>query len=261
MKIIDLTKEYEQLYFKCLEDWSDEMKEAGDHKACWYEKMKNQGLGVKLALDDKGTVGGMIQYEPIEYSPAEGQDLYFSPCIWVHGHKKGRGNFQKKGMGKALLQAAEEDVKKRGAKGLVAWGISLPFWMRASWYKKQGYQKVDNLKSAVLLWKPFVEDVQPPRWVRPKQKPHGEPGKVIVTAFHNGCCPVQGLALERAKRAAGTFGERVTFRSIDTFKCDEFLKWGIADGLFIDDKEVRTGPPPSYEKIRKKIAKKVKKLK
>lgn len=260
MKIIDLTEEHEQLYFKCLEDWSDEMKEAGDHKACWYGKMKNQGLGVKLATDDEGTVGGMIQYEPIEYSPAEGHDLYFIPCIWVHGHKKGRGNFQKKGMGKALLRAAEEDVKKRGAKGLVAWGISLPFWMRASWYKKQGYQKVDNLKGAVLLWKPFTEAADPPRWVRPKKKPQGEPGKVIVTVFHNGCCPVQGLALERARRAAGELGDKVTFRSIDTFNRDEFLKWGIADGLFIDEKEVRTGPPPSFKKIRKKIARKVKKL-
>ena len=260
MKIIDLTEEHKQLYFKCLEDWSDEMKEAGDHKACWYKKMKDQGLGVKLATDDKGTVGGMIQYVPIEYSPAEGQDLYFVPCIWVHGYKKGRGNFQKKGMGKALLKAAEEDVKKRGAKGLVAWGISMPFWMKASWYKKQGYQKVDNLKGAVLLWKPSAEDAQPPRWVHPRQKPQGELGKVIVTAFHNGCCPAQGLALERARRAAVELGDKVTFRSIDTFDRNEFLKWGIADGLFIDDKEVRTGPPPSYKKIRKKIAKKVKKL-
>jgi hypothetical protein len=29
---------------------------------------------------------------------------------------------------------------------------------------------------------------------------------------------------------------------------------------YIDDKEVRTGPPPSYKKIKKKIARQVKKL-
>ena len=114
MKIIDLTDEHRELYFKCLEDWSDEMNEAGDHKACWYEKMKDKGLGVKLAVDDQGKVGGMIQYIPIEHSFAEGQDLYVILCIWVHGYKKGRGNFQKKGMGKALIQAAEEDVRAKG---------------------------------------------------------------------------------------------------------------------------------------------------
>ena len=74
----------------------------------------------------------------------EGKELYFKNCIWVHGHKQGRGNFQKKGMGRALLQTAEDDVKAMGVKGTMAWGISLPFWMKASWFRKQGYTKVDK---------------------------------------------------------------------------------------------------------------------
>ena len=76
MKIIDLADEHEQLYFVCLEDWSEEMKEAGDHKEVWYNKMKDKGLRVKLALGDNGQVGGMIQYTSAEHSPIEGQDLY-----------------------------------------------------------------------------------------------------------------------------------------------------------------------------------------
>ena len=115
MKVIDLTPEYEKLYFCCLEDWSDDIKEAGDHKACWYNKMKDKGLKVKLAQDDSGVIGGMIQYLPIELSSFEGKDLYVVLCIWIHGHKQGIGNLQKKGMGKVLLKAAEEDVKNIGA--------------------------------------------------------------------------------------------------------------------------------------------------
>src|SRR4030042_1972786 len=132
MQIIELTEANEKSYFMCLEDWSDEVKEAGTHKELWYNKMKKKGLEGKLAVDDNGTVGGMIQYIPIEHSIVEGKDLYFIYCIWVHGHKKGRGNFQHKGMGKTLLQSVENDVKERGAKGIVAWGISGPFWMKAS---------------------------------------------------------------------------------------------------------------------------------
>ena len=86
----------------------------------------------------------MIQYVPIEQSVAEGNDLYFINCIWVHGYKEGRGSFRKQGMGKSLLQAAETDVEARGAKGLVAWGLVLPFWMKASWFKQHGYTKVDR---------------------------------------------------------------------------------------------------------------------
>lgn len=68
MKVIDLIDEHKELYFVCLEDWSLELPEAGDHKRIWYDAMKGKGLRVKLALDDAGNVGGMIQYAPVERS-------------------------------------------------------------------------------------------------------------------------------------------------------------------------------------------------
>jgi len=262
MKIIDLADEHKQLFFVCLEDWSGEMEEAGDHKEVWCNKMKDKGLRVKLALDDRGEVGGMIQYTPVEHSFVEGKDLYLINCIWVHGYKHGRGNFQKKGMGKALLQAAEDDAKALGAKGIAAWGIPLPFWMKASWFRKQGYTKVDKqgFLGQVLLWKPFTHEAIPPKWIRQKKKPETTSGKVTVTAFLNGWCPAQNLVFERAKRAASEFGDKVVFRDINTFNRETFLEWGISDALFIDNKQVRTGPPPSYDKIRNLISKRVKKL-
>ncbi|MFC1908839.1 GNAT family N-acetyltransferase [Chloroflexota bacterium] len=262
MEIIDLASEHEQLYFVCLEDWSEEMKEAGNHKEAWFNKMKDKGLRVKLALDDRGEVGGMIQYVPIEHSFAEGNALYFINCIWVHGHKRGRGNFQKKGLGKALLQAAEDDVKAIGSEGIVAWGIPLPFWMKASWFKKQGYTRVDKqgLLGEVLLWKPFTNNAIPPKLVKQKKKPEIIPGKVTVTALLNGWCPAQNLVCERARRAASEFGDNVIFSEVNTFNRKNLLEWGISDALFIDDTKMRTGPPPSYEKIRATIAKRSKKL-
>lgn len=260
MQIIDLTDEYRRLYFVCLEDWSEEMKEAGDHKKSWYDRMMDKGLQVKLALDDDGKVGGMIQYLPIEHSFIEGTDQYFINCIWVHGYKAGRGKFQKRGMGKALLQAAEDDVQAKGAKAIAAWGVSMPFWMKASWYKKHGYTRVDKQGIQVLVWKPFTDDAIPPQWIRERKKPGKIPGKVAVTAFLNGWCPAQNLVFERAKRAATEFGDQVSFQEIQTYNKDVFLEWGIADALYVDGKKVRSGPPPSYERIRKIIAKRVKKL-
>ena len=260
MKIIDLTPEHEQLYFMCLEDWSDEMKDAGNHKELWYNKMKDKGLRVKLAQDEDGNAGGMVQYVPIEHSFAEGRGLYFINCIWVHGYKKGRGNFQKKGMGKALLEAAEADAKALGAKGIAAGGISLPFFMRASWFRKRGYKKADKMGIQALLWKPFTADAVPPKWIRQRKKPELVPNKVTVTAFINGWCPAQNMVFERAKRAASEFGDKVIFKQYDTFSREAQNEWGISDALFIDGKEVRTGPPPSFEKIKKMIAKRVKRL-
>ena len=259
MEIIDLTEKYHRQFFCCLEEWSDDIMEAGNHKEVWYGKMKDKGLRVKIAVEND-IACGMIQYVPVENSTIEGKDLYFINCIWVHGHKKGIGNYQKRGIGKALLRAAEDDIRAMNRKGVAAWGLSLPIWMKASWFKKQGYRKIDKNGIAVLIWKPFAEDAVPPRWIKEKKRPQSAKGKVTVTSFINGWCPVQNLAHERAKRASQEFSESVDFREIQTFDREALYEWGISDALFIDDKQVRTGPPPSYKKIRSKIAKKVKRL-
>jgi hypothetical protein len=98
MTIVDLDKTYLDTYCHCLEDWSDEIKEAGSHKEQWVRHMTDKGLWVKLALED-GKAVGMIQYVPIEEAFAEGSGAYFIHCIWVHGYKQGVGNHQKKGIG------------------------------------------------------------------------------------------------------------------------------------------------------------------
>lgn len=256
MKIVDLDKKNSDLFCLCLEDWSDEAKESGDKRRKWYDKMKKRGLRVKLALDENGTVGGMIQYLPIEESFVDGKGLYFIPCIWVHGHKHGRGDFRGKGMGMTLLEAAEEDVKNLGAKGIAAWGIALPFWMKASWFKKHGYKTADKQGVSVLLWKPFTEDAQKPKWYpASKQKPGLTPGKVTVTSYVNGWCMAQNLTYERAKRAAAEAGDTVVFREIDTSDPKIVKETGISDALFVDQKPVRTGPPPKYNKLQKIIKK------
>ncbi len=258
MQIIDMTEAHEADFFCCLEDWSDEAKEAGPRRSEWYRSMQERGLRVKLATDDEGTVGGMIQYAPIESTHVEGEGLYFVYCIWVHGYKKGRGNYQKQGMGKALLAAAENDVRALEGKGLVVWGIRLPFWMKASWFRKQGYRPVDRDGVAILMWKPFTDNAEPPRWIKQKKKPVRAPGKVTVTSFVNGWCMAQNIVHERAKRAVGEFGDQVEHQVFDTFSEEVFEEWGIVDALYIDGKRINTGPPPSYEKIRKKIARRIK---
>ena len=261
MEVVDLTAEHEPLYFLCLEDWSDEIREAGDRKARWFARMKGLGLRVKLAKGGDGRLGGMIQYLPIERSPAEGEGLYFVLCIWVHGYTQGRGNFQKRGMGKALLEAAEADARALGAKGMAAWGLWLPFWMKASWFRRRGYRKADRQGLRVLLWKPFTPDARSPRWIPEKRRSPGTtPGKVTVTSFVNGWCPAQNLVNERARRAAAEFGGDVVFREVDTFEREVVREWGLSDALFIDGRPVSTGPPPSFKKLRKLIGKRVRRL-
>ena len=261
MRITDITPENEHHYFCCLEEWSDEMKEAGDSKQKWYRQMKEKGVRVKYALDENDVIGGMIHYLPVEYSMFEGKNLYVVLCIWVHGYKQGRGNYRKRGMGKALLKAAEEDCKQLGANGLVAWGLAIPVFMKASWFRKQGYKVVARDGMMRLLWRPFNEKALPPKFMKRKKKPVKNEDKTEVVMFRNGWCQAYNISYERSKRALKEFDGKTSLVEYDTTDREVVKEWGITDGLFINGKELWIGPPPSYEKIKKEIDKSVKKIK
>ncbi len=257
MKVIDLTPEHEQLYFVCLEEWSDEMKEAGNQKQLWFNDMKEKGLRVKLVLNDEGVIAGMIQYLPVEYSIIEGKDLYFICCIWVHGHKAGRGDLSGKGLGTALLEATEADVQSLGAKGIVAWGLEMPFWMTAAWYIKHGYEKIDSDGMAALVWKTYADDAVPPKWIKPKKTPTPGENKLKISVFVNGWCLDQNITYERIKRLAAKYPNTVLFEEYNTRDKAVMEEWGLSDAFYFDSEPVEFGPPPTYKLLKEILRKKL----
>jgi len=201
----------------------------------------------------------MIQYLPIEESFIKGEGLYFILCIWVHGYKQGIGNRQGEGIGSELLAAAEADAQSRGATGMAAWGLWLPVWMKASWFKKHGYKVADREVISLLVWKAFTANAAKPHWIRQRKSVPLIKGKVAVHAFLNGWCPAQNEIYEHARRACEELGEPVVFIRYDTTDPEVFAEWGISDGIFIDGKSISHGPPISYEKMINKIMGRVKK--
>ena len=144
---------------------------------------------------------------------------------------------------------------------MAAWGLWLPFWMRASGFKQHGYHKADRKGISLFVWKPFSDSAMSPKWFTArKSPPEGAPGKVTVTAFVNGWCLAGNLSCERARRAAAEFSDRVVFREIDVSEHHALAEWGRSDEIFIDGKQVRTGPPPTYERLRALIEKRVRRL-
>jgi GNAT superfamily N-acetyltransferase len=259
MEIMDLAPGLEPLYCRCLANEGWPWQTGVARKEAWYRELAARGLSVKLARDENGTIGGMIQYAPTECSFTELKGAYFVYCIWIPDPKKGT-SLRGRGIGKALLAAAEADVRQRKGKGLAVWGMRLPFWMKASWFKKQGYRPVDRLGMAVLLWKPFTPDAEAPRWDRPRKLPELLPGRVVVAAFTTGWCPVANTSLEYARQAASRFPGRVVYREYNTRDPAVLAEWGMTDTVLLDGKPLVKGPPLAYETIEKKIAARVKRL-
>ena len=260
-RIVDVNLDNLDDYCVCFEKWSEEMAEAGGHKACWYDKMKDRGLGVRLAEDSDGQLCGLIQYVPSEYAPLSGSGYYFIYCTWVHGHKKGIGNRQGRGIGSALLASAEEDIRSRDGSGIAAWGITMPFWMPAAWYKKHGYRVIQKSGMMRLVWKPLKDNAEVPQWL-PRRKagdisPEGP--AVTVTSLRSGICPVMNLAYERAKKVSESFGGDVRLREIVTDEPEVLSEWGVSDALYINDTEIPLGAPISEKKIERTIRKQLQK--
>jgi hypothetical protein len=69
------------------------------------------------------------------------------------------------------------------------------------------------------------------------------------------------LVYERVLRASKEFEKKVNIEQYDTVDREVLDEWGITDGLFIDGREIRMGPPPPYDKIRKKIEKRARRKK
>ncbi|NND84989.1 MAG: GNAT family N-acetyltransferase [Acidimicrobiia bacterium] len=261
MEIIDLTEQHRELFCLCLEDWSEEAREAGPRRSGWLDRMEPLGLRAKLAVDDAGEVGGMIQYLPIEHSFVLGEDLWVIPCIWVHSYDEGRGDFSGNGMGTALLEAAEQDARARGAKGMVAWGLGVPVWMKASWFRKHGYEVADRQNVRTLVWKPFDDDAVAPRWIPEKEPPFDRhPGKVNITAYSHGWCMAGNLVLERARRVADEFGDAVVFDEVRLPDRRAMVEHGQIDAVFLNGKDVSGGAPVSLEKLRRTVARQVRRL-
>lgn len=253
VQVVDLPDRHVESYFACLEDWSTEMSEVRDLKASWFEQHRDRGLRVKLALDAEDRALGMIQYVPIELSPAQGDDLYMILCIWVHGYEQGVGDAQGVGIGSKLLAAAEEDVRALGARGLAAWGLHFPVWMKASWFKKHGYRTADRVGVRELVWKPLTDDAHPPRWIEPQPLSAADPGAVDVRAFCSGWCPAANLVYERARRASDELGDDVSFVSIDTTDRATQIAVGRTYEVLVDGRPLQRGAPPSYRTIRRRI--------
>lgn len=239
-------KSDKEAFLKCLKVWKNtDVSQKGN----WLEKMGSK-VKIFIAKDEDNNVVGMIQIIPIEYSNCHGANMAFIQCLLVNFYDEAFGNKQKQGYGTALLKNAIDYAKSMGVDALVAWGTEYNGLETAHWYKTQGFKTIDKLSYTELLWMPF-KVTKKPQFVKRKYIPL-EKGKVVVSIFNNGWCTSRNYLCSQAKKIAKEY-PNVVLNCYDTFDRKTFLKYGIMEGIFVNDHEIIYYGTPIEVEMREKI--------
>ena len=115
-----------------------------------YALWKKVDLGVNDFEKEKKQAKQMIKLNPLSnFVAVEGKKIrgtvfgtFNGRRGWVY-HLAVNPSFQKKGLGSILLKKAEQALKKAGAKRVLL-GVDKSNLKVLAFYKKQGYQKVDD---------------------------------------------------------------------------------------------------------------------
>ncbi|MAF11203.1 hypothetical protein CMK11_12195 [Candidatus Poribacteria bacterium] len=254
MRLVGIDGNTEATFFRCLHDEVPDDPRVTKERRRWYEAFRGKGLRAQVLILDTEEVVGLCQYVPIEHSHLIGDDLLAILCIWVHGYDHHVGNRQGNGYGRFILESIEEDARASGAKGVAAWGMDFEFWNPVSFYEHMGYRRVDQNGSVVLAWKPFAEDAEPPRLLRPRGSLPASTDRVDVVGCMHGWCGGGIGQCVTAREAVEGLADIVAYHEIDVSDRETMLAVGRDSGVFVDGEPFRpAGPPYSVDDLRAEI--------
>ena len=228
----------------------EEIDKSAKRRIDWLKRMYEKGSRVKIASIDNDQVG-FLHIMPIEICPwgPMGQDLMVIPCLTVMGKANGRG------IGRALIYSAEEEVKRQGCKGLIIIGYYHNHWfMPAPFFEKCGFSLIEQKGTTAILGKFFEESAESPRLLKPNFQFKSIPGKVVVDLFWNTFCPTSDIEAQRVREVAAEFGESVVVHEYCADERSILYRYQIPRGIFINGKEIWWGHEAPKEGIREAIS-------
>ncbi|MHA1677144.1 MAG: GNAT family N-acetyltransferase [Promethearchaeota archaeon] len=249
--IRDMEKDDEYYVGTCTHVYENniEYEESGIRRISWLRKMEQKGLVVKVALIN-GIHAGFIYLMPIEINPwgIEGKELMFFPCLVSHS------KFSRKGIGKSLIKAAEEETIKRGKKGLATVGYFWDFWfMPASFFTKLGFIVAERIKEEAILCKLFDDNVALPHFRTEKYKFKEVKGKVVIDLFWNKFCLTSDVEAQRVREVVSEFGENVILNEYESTNLEIMNKYGISRKIYVNGTAMEIGPEIDKDTLRMTI--------
>ncbi len=207
----------------------------------WYQQLDawldGRVLRGQFARADDGTVMGFVLYLDLERAPVEvlGEGYYMMQCLFV------RPNFQRQGVGKALIESALSDARACGATGFVCEGWRAdPHGPREfipeTFFQHRAMPEGDSRGPASLYYTMFDPHAPKPRYAPINfDQPKGQRLRVDVLdcrrCYHNvrNRSIIESVMEQIEKKGASVhFHDQTTKQAV--------LDTGMSSGIFIDGK-------------------------
>ena len=226
-----------------------EIESSSPRRISWLKQMEKNGLKTKVALLDN-VHAGFIYIMPVEINPFEiqGHDLMVFPCL------VSQSKFSSKGVGKKLIEAAEEETLKQHRKGIATLAMFGDFWlMPAKYFEKLGYKVAEKHGGRAILWKQFDSTAESPQFRKIKYKFKPILGKVVVDLFWNVFCSTSDIEAQRVREVVSEYKKDVVLNEYSGTNPSILKQYGLSRSIFIDGKWMEVGPEIEKKKLRQEI--------
>ena len=231
---------------------SEEIDVSAADRRALFRDLAAHGALFKVAGFD-GAPAGFAYGLPIDRSPwgPLGRRLMVLPCLFVPSRIGGRG------AGRALLEAIERDAHAAGHAGVTLTAYrDIPgteWFMPATFFERLDYRPVDERGREVLLWKPFRDDAEPPRFLEPQFRFEPIEGVCVVDLFWNRFCQTSGIEAQRVREVCAEFGDRVVLREYPAEDRKVLLRYQTPRAIYVDNRKIGWGYEAPRDGIRTAI--------
>lgn len=252
IKVREMEPSDEYFVFTCSHvNETDEIDVMSERRGVWLKENYSLGLRVKVGLLDDEPVG-FAYLIPIDICPwgPLGKDLMVLPCLWVIRSE------QNKGVGHALMEAAEKEARGQERKALVVTGFYNDFWfMPAAFFEKHGFSVVHRKDDIAILWKVFDESAEQPKFLERNYKFKAIPDKVVVDLFWQSFCGTSNGEAQRVREVVDEFDDSVVLNEYCADDRDVLLGYQIPRGIFVNGSQIDWGFAAPKDGIREAISK------